>query len=446
MLFLRISICITYLSSFHMAHCQTSSISGQIISKPSLKNVEFAHIFIKNGTVGTYSNSHGEFVFHFSDTLVYDTLMVSRIGYEQYNIPISNIDTKDSLIITLKENALNLSEVVIKDDRDSVTAIIKNVLRNIRENYPTKLHYLEGFYRELSLKGIKYTRLIEASVGVTENSYMKADTKSKVKIRQLRKSEDYREYSLKYQLYETAMKKMGEMAWGLEYDNNLFELLNMNYPKKNKERVRKFADKWHFLNRFEFEIIDVFNVDGLVHYKIKFYKPPETSTAFAYYGGEMVINLKDYAIVEWKYGMIAHPYKTFPSQKQYFYEGKYYNQQHILYSKIEGKYYPTYFEKFGPSGGGTVQHIDKKTGMKSLQYDKVTFMVNRVVTSKREFDRIKRRDALDNEIDLYDTDQPYDSVYWASYNILLLDPLLKSTKDDLEKENTLEEQFKKNGE
>jgi hypothetical protein len=72
-------------------------------------------------------------------------------------------------------------------------------------------------------------------------------------------------------------------------------------------------------------------------------------------------------------------------------------------------------------------------------------MINKVMTDKKEYDRIKRRDLQDRELDLYVQDFNYNPVFWANYNILLLNPLMKKVENDLSKEKALEEQFKEKG-
>lgn len=159
----------------------------------------------------------------------------------------------------------------------------------------------------------------------------------------------------------------------------------------------------------------------------------------------MIINMDDYAITEWTYAGIPHPYKTHSGTGTFFRDGKYHRMSHIKYSKIEDKYYPTFFEIKEPNLDGTTFHVDEESGKKEWQYNQYTFMVNQVVTRKKDFDRIKNREALEDDKDLYALDQPYDSAFWANYNILLIDPLIKSAKEDLEKEQTLSKQFEENG-
>jgi len=56
---------------------------------------------------------------------------------------------KDTSHIYMEENI----QIVAKDSRYSVAVITKKALKNIRNNYPSKSHYMEGFYRELYKRG-----------------------------------------------------------------------------------------------------------------------------------------------------------------------------------------------------------------------------------------------------------------------------------------------------
>ncbi|MFK7951463.1 MAG: carboxypeptidase-like regulatory domain-containing protein [Ekhidna sp.] len=422
-------------------------ISGTVQSQTDSTSLEFAHIYLKNSTIGTYSNSEGQFVLHYPDTSSYDTLVISRIGYGECIIPLLSSNTATSFSIYVQESKSYLDEVVITTHKDTVAAIVKKALRSMRKNYPTKLHYLEGFYRELSLRDDQYTRLIEASIGITESSYRQAQTTSKVKVRQIRKSEDYREYSWKFKRNEDIMNKMVKLAWGKQYahHNNIYRLLLNNTVRSNRNlssgKKKKATD---FVSKYDFEIAKVTKVDDEIYYHINYKKPLESS-ALGYFSGSMVINMNDYAIVEHSWGKYQHPYKENKFLNLY-YKKQFLYKFHIIYSKIEDKYYPTYFESFEHSMRGTALYEDEETGEKKAQFNKITFMVNQVVTKKRDFDRIKKREALEDELDLYDVDQAYDSAFWANYNILLIDPLLKPAIEDLEKEKSLNKQFENNGE
>lgn len=433
---------------FAQAQNEEFMTSGVVLNSIDSLPLEFVHVYPKNGFVGTYSNENGNFHFHYSDALLKDTLVFSRVGFLPFSIPLKSLKTSDSITVHLEESKNYLEEIVVYGTKDSVTSIVKMVLNNFRKIYPTKVHYLEGFYRELSTKGNTYTRLIEASVGVTENSYRKEETTSKVKVRQLRKSNDYREYSLRLGVYRKILDKAftsGNEKSYLDY-NRIYRLLRTNYAKANKGKIKIWAKEYNFVEAFDFTIDKVTKEKETFYYHIHFELPPESSSAKTHMGGEMTINMDDYAMVDWAYGSIPHPYKTFSNQETFFRDGKYHRMTNVKYSKINGRYYPTFFEIKEPDLEGTTFHINEESGEKEWQYNQFTFMVNRVVTRKKEFDRIKKREALEDDKDLYALDQTYDSAFWAKYNILLLDPLIKSAQDDLEKEKTLNNQFEKNGE
>lgn len=428
------------------AICQSQErqIKGVVYEAMDSTGLEFAHIYLKNSFIGTYTNVNGEFSFNYPDSIEVDTLIVSRVGYNNVTLPLTDSTKNTQMKLFLIESKNYLDEVVIYSKKDTVRVIVKDVLKNFRKNYPTKIHYLEGFYRELSLKGDEYTRLIEASVGVTENSYRLKKTNSKIKVRQIRKSEDYRDYDWKRQMYSKVMTKLMKLMWEEVDYNKMFKLLSANIAKMDRGNIHLFAKENDFLDAFDFEVEKISIEGDNKLYHISFQRPPSTSSAIGYYSGKMVVNMDDLAIVEWTFGVTHHPYKSIPQMEHMFYKERFQSQSHLIYSKIDGKYYPTFFEMYRPILEAS-NHV-YEDGREELQFDKITFMVNQVVSRKRDFERIKKREALEDELDLYDLDHPYDADFWANYNLLLLDPLLKPAIKDLEKEKSLESQFEGNGE
>jgi hypothetical protein len=416
--------------------------SGTVRSISDSGAIAYAHVYVKNSNIGTYTNNHGQFEFFFPDSLANDTLVISHIGSVSRLLALASIEPtkRDSLKIFLEENAISLAEIIISDNPDSIETILRKVRRHRRKNYPNQQHYLEGFYRELSMAGDTYTRLIEASVGITQGSYMNDNSRTMVHIRQLRKSEDYRTYGKKERMFEWTMKKISRTLFGIEFDNNIYEMLDAGYPKWH-------GDDRNFPKKYDFEIIEAFENGTSTCYRIRFLpKPDNPANAKFFFGGEMVVNIDDFAVMDWKYVVNYSLTRQPPGQSLNFELQESTSRiQHVVYSKLEGRYYPTLIEIIEPSGNGTVMVDVPKVGTKHFQYDKVTLMVNKVATSRKEFDRIKKRDALDNEIDLYEADYRYDSTFWNNYNILLMDPLLKLAQEDLEKEKTLSDQFEEHG-
>ncbi|EHP46858.1 TonB-dependent receptor [Odoribacter laneus] len=80
------------------------------------RNPLFAvNIYLKNDPKqGTISDEQGNFTLFYSDTTYPDTLVVSFIGYQAICLPIDKISSGKPLQIILRENNLELTEIVVK--------------------------------------------------------------------------------------------------------------------------------------------------------------------------------------------------------------------------------------------------------------------------------------------------------------------------------------------
>lgn len=430
----------------HYCKAQVNSIQGKVICKTDSLPVGFAHVYFANSNIGTYSNAVGQFVLRYEDSERLDTLVISRLGFNTVYKPIS--DLKDSTLLTvgITQNSRFLDEVYVYAEKDTVSSIVKKAFRKFRKNYPTKLHYLEGFYRELSLKGDTCTRLIEAAVGITENSYRKPYTKSRVQIRKIRKSEDYRSYSARFQAAEAVLRKISKLAHGKLYMhyNSIHRLLIHNIARSNRiVGTNRRKNKSVLLKKYEYRIAEVSTQGKDEIYHIEFRQPPNLASPATYTIGRIAINMSDYGILEHSWSIVKHPYKDFIHQNL-FYKGEIQMYARTLYSKIDDKYYPTLLELLEPAPLGTGLFEDERTGEKHRQYVKSTLMINKVLTRKRDFDKIKKRDAVEDEEDLYDINQEYDATFWSTYNVLLLNPLSEPVLRDLERNHSLKVQFGEN--
>jgi len=90
---------------------QTRLISGKVVD---IKNnpVPYANVYLANSMEGTSSAENGQFKFETSkDGIV--KLIVSMMGYESFYLE-DDVSKMHDLIIILKENSLDLDEVVIR--------------------------------------------------------------------------------------------------------------------------------------------------------------------------------------------------------------------------------------------------------------------------------------------------------------------------------------------
>ncbi len=121
-----------------------SVISGTIINKENQESLPFTSISLKNHSVGTISNENGVFDFYIPKSMRNDTLVISFIGFNSYEIPVSS--AKSELKINLQPSNNVLDEVIIS----SLNPLdyIKKALENIEDNYPQNPYQTLAYYRE----------------------------------------------------------------------------------------------------------------------------------------------------------------------------------------------------------------------------------------------------------------------------------------------------------
>ena len=100
------------ISSFAFSQIE---LRNKVVDFSTLLPLEGANIYIQNTTIGTVSNSDGNFVLVVPEKHENDTLLVSSIGYKTFKTAISEFDS--SFEIFLEEDVASIEEVVLKDRR-----------------------------------------------------------------------------------------------------------------------------------------------------------------------------------------------------------------------------------------------------------------------------------------------------------------------------------------
>ncbi len=141
-----------------------SVISGVISNKETEEPLPFASISLKNHPIGTISNENGEFDFYIPKSKQNDIIVISFIGFNSYEIPISSV--KDRLVIALQPSNNLLDEIVLSE----ITPLdyIKRALDNLAMNYPQEPYQSIAYYRE---KFIENGAIINKEEGVFKTFY-----------------------------------------------------------------------------------------------------------------------------------------------------------------------------------------------------------------------------------------------------------------------------------
>ncbi len=138
-----------YLLPFKPAFAQSDyiTLSGKIIDKETTKPVPFANVGIAGKSIGTVSNTAGDFVFKFPATLTKDSLKVSIVGYQTYTKAITDITT-GPVTIALQPAIVELDEVQVKAKGKTGLDIFKEAVAAIPANYDTSAIQMTAFYKE----------------------------------------------------------------------------------------------------------------------------------------------------------------------------------------------------------------------------------------------------------------------------------------------------------
>ncbi len=149
-----------FLFAFYLVKAQNpQTVNGRILQKSDSLPVFGAHIYLENKGVGATSNENGYFSFHVNEAFKGVSITISSIGFASVQIP-SNI-SKTPLVIYLEEDLLILESITVTAIEP--IQILKNVISNIENNYPQEKFKKEIYYKEafaVNNKPIRYLEIV----------------------------------------------------------------------------------------------------------------------------------------------------------------------------------------------------------------------------------------------------------------------------------------------
>jgi len=124
------------------------TLSGTVTDYDTKEAVSFANVWIKNSNSGCLTQLDGTFSIKVPKSS--DTVLISAIGYQEYQILYSNI--KPNMEIILTPAAIMLEEAVIRPGKNPAIAIVKSAIHNRRENKPDQIENIDFIeYNKLNL-------------------------------------------------------------------------------------------------------------------------------------------------------------------------------------------------------------------------------------------------------------------------------------------------------
>lgn len=275
--------------------------SGVITNKETNEPLPFASISLKNFPIGTISNEKGEFNFYIPGTYKNDTISVSYIGFNSYEVAISQALRKFKIKLNPSNEVLN--EVVLSSL--SPLDYIKKALKNIENNYPQDSYQTVAYYRE---KFVENGAIINKNEGVFKTYYPdQTDTiKNQHQLVLYRPEENPQQFQFMREWFEDKQEKRRKKAIkkGKEFEEEEFNNdidINLGGPESvidldinnDKEKGNYLNPK--YLNKYEYTFGEETSLNGETLITINF--KAKRKIEYQKDWGKILIHKESFAIV-----------------------------------------------------------------------------------------------------------------------------------------------------
>lgn len=395
--FLFLLLAVPFLGS-----AQDITISAKVVDKETNQPLEYASVGLKSTAIGTISNHLGEFDFHMPAEYRNEVMVVSMMGYRNFEAPVWSM-TGEFQVIKLEKSPIVLQEIVVSDTLTGHD-ILDIALSRIEKNYPMEPFLLDGFYRDVKKVGGTYISLLEAAVRIYDDNY--SEPRNKYKLRESVRLIEVRQ-SLGYESRFTTY---------FDQDNLLEDLL-----LHNNIRYRHFDDGEEVFSK-------------LVREKNSFFNEHETYviTYDGDYFMKLFIDTEDFSIIHMDFEQGFED--DFLGKRNDLISKFAGIKKTIDFRKYQGKMYPSFI-----SITSRINWYDSETNV--LKFETELFqqlLINKVTPNPKE--RIRSTEKMRN-YGLQFQDRPYNKRFWDNYNVIKETPLDQQILKDLEKYAPLRVQF-----
>ena len=173
---------------------QRITLSTRVQDKVTSEPLPFASVGIKGKSISTVTNLQGEFDFHIPLEYRNEILVISMLGYENFEAPIWSLLESKPVTIDMNKSTTVLQEVVVSDSLMG-GEIVKIAMARVESNFPMEPFLMDGFYRDVKKVAGTSISLLEAAVKIYDENYIEPRNKEKlrerVKLVEVRKSLGY---------------------------------------------------------------------------------------------------------------------------------------------------------------------------------------------------------------------------------------------------------------
>lgn len=427
-----------------------TNLNGKVADFLTFQPIESASVYIKNTTIGTISNSDGNFALKVPKEHLNDTLVISSIGYKSYKVVIEGF--KNGSDIFLEEDVASLDEVVIVADPRPTTGngIVQKAIERLPANLPEQAYLQKGFLRHKERNKKEYKWLIESAITLYDSSYA-AGAKDFIKINvdETRKSYDLRDIDSLF-TYSAYLKSIGSNAGNVSL-NSVKKSALINAIKWNDSRVNGLENLFkgklnllrnsnttgallgkNMLEKHEFNLDTILVDNGRKIYKIEITKGKDfvgLNTPNIYNEGFepkgwIYIYYDNYAIKRVEYELTAASDVQKRRSKSLF-DTQTIHKLTMTYMEYNGKMYPNYIyyetPKLVNTGDRSSDRVKTEAEPGFDKGEQYYYTVQEILFT----DIIQDTELVKEELQQNDwsadifSSKPYNEAFWKTYNVLL---------------------------
>lgn len=161
---------------------------GIIVDEATNESLIFTDLVVTNSNISTVSNSDGEFILKIPSSLTDGMVIVSCLGYEKKEIPISSL--KNDIKIKLTQAVTELNAINIASYKNA-KELLKITLSKRHSIYNNDNTLMTAFYRETIKNRKKNALLSEAIVQIRKRPY-ESTQKDGIELIKSRKKTNYK--------------------------------------------------------------------------------------------------------------------------------------------------------------------------------------------------------------------------------------------------------------
>ena len=251
-------------------------LSGKIIDLENNEPIPYASVSLWNQSIGTISNLDGEFDLKIPVEKYNDTLLFSCVAYQKYLLPIHDFEFEKNNIF-LRPVSIRIKEIKVK--AVAAADVVREMLANIRANYPEEPYLMTSFYRETLQQDGKYVNVSEAVMEILKTSYTSETRNDRTRFIRGRKNKQ-----------SPLFKWVDFKMQGGPYYITLLDVV------KTQDT---FLDL-QFLNLYKYEIEDIILYGERPTYVIAF--RPAVKSDQSVYQGKLYIDRETFALVQATFG------------------------------------------------------------------------------------------------------------------------------------------------